>query len=312
MRLLTACGLLAVLAACEASINAGPTAVNSVDAAPVQLPDATAPPVVDAPLDGAPSGAWSAPAKVPPAATSLPEDDVTMSRDTLELIFAVDPGAGTGKDLYSVTRASTTSDWTTTPTKLSFDSSTTSDESPRLSADGKTLYFASGRDSSNGTLDIFAVDRALVGSTMTYGTPHALTDGTNSTLTDKWYMQCGTDHYVVVRNNTNGVGDLFEGTVGSAPAPIDALNTAQNETSPFITDDCLTIYFSSARVSPTRIFTATRTAIDAPWQNVAPVLDFNALGGNQEDPWLSPDGHTFAFATDVAGGANKDIYISTR
>ena len=315
MRHLTACGLLALLSACEASIDAGPPAAVGIDAAPVQVPDdaTIVPPAPDAPEapDAAPFGAWSAPVAVAPAATSLSEDDVTMSRDTLELIFAVDPGTGTGKDLYSVTRASTNGDFSPTPTKLSFDGAT-SDEAPRLSADGRTLYFASGRDSGNGTLDIFAVDRVLVGSTMTYGTAQQLTTGVNSALTEKWYMTCGTDHFVVVRNNKSGVGDLFEGTVGSEPLPIDALNTAQNETAPFITDDCLTFYFASGRVSPSRIFTATRTSLDAPWQNVAPMLDFDALGGNQEDPWLSPDGHTFAFASDAAGKGNKDVYLSTR
>jgi hypothetical protein len=38
------------------------------------------------------------------------------------------------------------------------------------------------------------------------------------------------------------------------------------------------------------------------------VLDFPIAGTSdgQEDPWLSPDGRTFAFAR------NKDIYLSTR
>lgn len=36
------------------------------------------------------------------------------------------------------------------------------------------------------------------------------------------------------------------------------------------------------------------------------IFAVEALGGNQEDPWLSPDGRTFAFASD------KDIFLSTR
>jgi Tol biopolymer transport system component len=312
MRHLTACGVLALLAACEARINAPPVdGAAGADAIAVDpAADAMIPtPAPDAP-DAAPQfGPWSTPAKVAPASTTLAEDDVTMSEDALEMIFAID--SSTGKDLYAVSRASTTTDWKPTPTKLSFDSATASDESPRLSADGKTLFFASGRDSGNGTLDIFAVDRALAGSTTTWGTPHQVAR-VNTAATDKWYMRCGADHYVVVRTDASGAGDLYEGTVGSAPVAIAALNAADNDTAPFITDDCLTIYFASARVAPMRIFSATRTAIDAPWQSPVVMHDFDALGGNQEDPWISADGHTFAFATDVAGKGNKDIYLSTR
>jgi len=50
--------------------------------------------------------------------------------------------------------------------------------------------------------------------------------------------------------------------------------------------------------------------VTSPWAPPTPITDFKMLGGSQEDPWLSPDGHTFVFVSDVAG--TKDVYISTR
>lgn len=317
MRHLTAWGLLAALTACEAHINAGPPAEPAPDAAQAGTSPIDAPVVVSPAPDAFQLPPWSLAVKVAPAATAAIEDDDTLSVDTLELIFAVDPGTGTGKDLYSVARASTSDDWKAVPTKLAFDSSTASDESPRLTLDGKTLFFASGRASNNGTLDIFQVDRPVAGSATTWGTPHALSGVNTTTLTEKWYMRCHpagatVEHFVVVQNNASGVGDLFEGDVGSAPIAIDALNSTANDTSAFITDDCLTIYFASTRTTPMRLFTSQRVAVDAPWDPPVAMHDFDSIGGNQEDPWISPDGRTFAFASDAAGKGNKDIYLSTR
>ena len=58
------------------------------------------------------------------------------------------------------------------------------------------------------------------------------------------------------------------------------------------------------------IFVSHRLSVTAPWDLPIPVDDFPATGGNQEDPWLSADKRTFAFASDAAG--TKDIYLSTR
>ena len=65
-------------------------------------------------------------------------------------------------------------------------------------------------------------------------------------------------------------------------------------------------------MKPERIFVSHRASVDAPWQPPVRVDDFKIAAGNgaQEDPWLSADGHTFAFASDAAG--TKDIYLSTR
>jgi hypothetical protein len=303
-------GLLFLLTACDARISGAPGDVVQQDAAISR--DAASKP----PIDAAMLGPWSAPAAIPQAATVAAEDDVTLSSNALEMLFAIDNANGTGKDLFYAARTSLTAPWSAAM-PVPFNSALASDETPRLSADDLTLYFASGRGGS-GNLDIYTVKRTGPGNT-TWGTPGPINQVNTTSLTEKWFMPCGTDRYVMVQSTGNGDTDLVEGTLGGPRAtPITLLNSPQSETGTFVSPDCLTIYFASSRPTqaqtpgPTQIFTSHRLSLTAPWATPSPVLDFPIAGGNgnQEDPWLSSDGHTFAFASDAAG--TKDIYISTR
>jgi Tol biopolymer transport system component len=195
--------------------------------------------------------------------------------------------------------------------KLPFNSDA-SDETPRLSADDKTLYFATGRD-DNGTLDIYKVSRPAAGSTA-WGTPAPVTEVNTTTLSEKWFMPCGTDHYLMAQSEPGVQPDLVEGTLGGPAATvIDELRSPQNDTGVFVTPDCLTVYFASTRSGASRIYRSHRMSIKARWDDPGLVDDFvMTIGGNQEDPWLSPDTRMFVFVSDAAGAGNKDVYVSTR
>lgn len=304
MRCFPAWSLLVLLSACKAQINGAPA--PEVDAAAPGI-DAAAPGIdAPAPTTDAPTvlGAWSMPQKIDVASSGLVEDDVTLSANTLELFFAI-TGAK-GKDLFYATRTSPTGAWTA-PVPLAFNSASQSDETPRLSADDKTLYFASGRG-GNGTLDIYKTTRSAAGST-DWTTPVALDSSVNTpTLNEKWFMLCTADHYVMVQG-----ANLVEGFLGGAgPVQATPLNASGSQTGTLLTPDCLTIYFASSRSRPTRMFHAERARATDAWGAPSEVLDFASLGGDQEDPWISPDQRTFAFARDAVGGSNKDLYLSTR
>jgi Tol biopolymer transport system component len=298
-------------AACGARLSGNPAEVDTPDAAAAAPSDAATPPE-DAPPDALQFGPWSSPAKVGVAATAAAEDDVTLSSNALEMIFAVQ--ATNGKDLYYTSRPTIDGAWTPV-VKLPFDTTAATEETPRFSGDDLTLYFASDPVTS-GNLDIYATKRPAAGSATTWTKPALVptTSGINTAAAEKWFSPCGTDRYALVRANASGVTHLFEGTLsGGAPAPIDSLNSlTANDTGAFLTQDCLTIYFASQRVTPEKIFVSHRASITAPWEPASPVDDFKITGGdgNQEDPWLSPDGHTFALASDAAG--NKDVYLSKR
>ncbi len=252
----------------------------------------------------APLGPWGTPAKHPSASdVGLSEDDGSLRSDGLEMIFSIANAAdGNLKDLYTTSRDSLADAWTPA-TKLSFSVTGASDETPRFSPDGLTLYFASGRAGGAGDLDIYLVTRLTL--TAAWGMP-APVAGPNTIALEKWYTPCGGAYLVIVG------GDIAEGTIGSAPTVSTELSDAlTNETGPFLTPDCLTTYFASPRgAAPTKIYTSTRASTNDPWSTPTVFTEFSAIGGDQEDPWMSPDMRLFSFASNVAG--TKDQYIVTR
>lgn len=291
MRRVPTWSLVVLLAACEARLSDAPS-----DSGPAR----------DAALDAVRFGPWSLPNKVVPAATPANEDDVTLSSDGLEMFFAV--ADANGKDLYYTSRSSPVAPWAAPAMKLPFDTTDFSEETPRLSADDRTLYFASDRG-GNGTLDIYSATRPGRGS-LVWANLRPIDVVNTTTAVEKWFMPCGTDGYVMVQSNKTDT-ELVEGKLGGAdPTPIDELNSTANETGTFLTADCLTIYFASARVTPVMIYTSHRASLTSKWDPPMMVRDFESIGGGQEDPWLSPDARTFAFASDASG--SKDIYITTR
>ena len=297
----TVWGVAAFLAGCGARIDGG--SFNDAASPDVAAP-ADAASQVDAAVDAPPLGPWSMPAKVAPASTTDDEDDVTLSSDALEMIYAV--ATANGKDLYYVSRLSKTSEWAT-PAKLPFDGDTTSEETPRFSADDRTLFFASDR-AGNGTLDIYMASRSPAVPPV-WTDPVPLTTVSTKALVEKWFMPCADNRYVMAQGTPGAGTDLVEGTLdGDAAKPIVELNSPDNDTGPFVTRDCLRIFFASNRSGAARIYTSQRRAVTDPWDRPTVVRDFAIAGSidNEEDPWLSPDGRTFAFA-----GA-KDIYLSTR
>jgi hypothetical protein len=289
-------GLTLVLCACKASIGDGP-------ADDAGLGDAIDASTIDAPPDALVLGAWGPPAKVPGASTTAIEDDGSLSSTTLELVFAiVDAADANRKDLYIQTRPSPTGTWTT-PQKLPFSLTGSSEETPRFTGDDLTLFFASDRAGGAGGLDIYKVTRATIGGA--WSTP-ALVPGVNTAANEKWLAPCGGSRYLLVVG-----GDLAEGTLGGgAPTIVAPLSSTANEIGAFLTQDCLTAYFASAVSGTLQLYTSTRTAVTAAWPSPAAVTDFTALGGAQEDPWVSPDNRTFALVSNISG--SKDVYLSTR
>jgi WD40 repeat protein len=294
---------VALLGACQAKVQTNPNGGEDGGTDSASTGDDAAP-------DSVVLGAWGTPEKITPAATAGQEDDGTLSSNGLELVFALVETADLNrKHLYYASRAQLT-DGFGPITRLPFDLTGTTEQTPRFSADDKILYFASDRAPTLGGLDIWQVDHVAPGAANF--TNARTVPGVSTASTDKWFMPCGTQGLYVVATN----GHLAEGKLGAGPAvQIPALASAvagQAETGTFLTQDCLTIYFASNRVAPMRMFTATRSTVTDPWPAPTQVNDFNILGGNQQDPWISPDNRIFVFASDAAGVGNNDEYISTR
>ena len=259
---------------------------------------------VDTAADAAPLGPWGTPMMVPGASGAGDQDDGTLSSSGLELVFSiVNVADANRKDLYLATRGSTAVAFGL-PNKLPFSVIGSSEETPRFSADDKTLYFASDRAGGAGGLDIYKATRATIGGP--WGAP-ALVAGPNTAINEKWFMPCAMNNdYLVVAGP-----DLAAGTLGGAPPTVVAeLSSPQPDTSAFLTADCLTTYFASSRGGTFMLYTSHRASLAAIWQAPTAVVDFAGIGGAQEDPWMSLDSRIFVFVSNIGG--TKDVYITTR
>jgi hypothetical protein len=248
-------------------------------------------------------GAWGPAMPITGAASTVNnEDDATLSSTALEIIYAVaTPTAN--KDLYVMTRASR-SDAFGAPTALPATINTTgTEESPRLSADDLTLYF--GRDG-----DIYKTTRATVSST--WGTPAVVTGSGNTASYEKWLAVCGTNEFMVSRDNGATGQDLFEGTLGAAGTAVAELDSAKSEISTFLSPDCLTVYFASNRGTQTAIYMSTRATMASAWGAPTAVATPFDAGTDNEDAWISTDQRIFVWASVRNGATTKDLYISTR
>lgn len=276
----------AVWLSCSARFSGIPDSNTAPDAPPV---DNAAP---DAGL-----GAWGPAMPVMGAATTQSEDDVTLSSSANELIFSLAISA-TDKDLYVMKRSSTSAPFGAR-VELTTLNTVGIEGTPRLSADDLTLYF--GRDG--------AIHKSTrTSKTAAWGAPTAVA---GIPTPARWYSPCGTTRFMVVVTTTNS--DLYEGTVGGTPTPVAELNTDKTETSPFLSPDCLTLYFASSRSGVVKIYKSTRASISGPW-SIPELLPspINDSVGLDEDPWISADQRLFVWASKRNASTTFDLYMSTR
>ena len=262
----------------------------------------------DGPPDALP--AWSMPQAVTGAAAMGQNiDDDTLSSTQTEMYFAIVDATLGVKQLWMMSRANAAAAWGT-PAKLdtTFNVGGTTppqEESPRLSPDDKTIYFGRGGD-------IYYATRTAVGAPWT--TPQILSSVSTGNY-EKWFALCDSNYYMVARDSgANTPTHLYVGQIGSGDTLASELaGTTGNDISSFLTADCLTTYFASSRSGQTQIYTATRTSPTASFTSPTLVTDFGTAPDN-EDPWLSPDGLAFYFASERFGGTNtnKGVYGSTR
>ena len=285
---------IALTGACEARLGVDNGATDAGSDGPLFSTDG---PVPDAPL-----GNFGAPQPITVAATAAQEDDGTLSHDGLELVFAV--ATAGQKDLFYASRPDLQSAFGPA-TKLPFSLPATSEETPRFSDDDLTLFFA--KTVGAGNLDIHRVTRPNTGPAAPWGTP-SVVQGVNGAVVDKWFMPCDGNRYLIIIG-----ADIAEGVLGAGlPTIVAELSSADSETGPFVTKDCLSVTFASTRSdgATNLLYTSSRTAVDQPWS--PPVLfdTFAALGGGQQDPFVSDDNRTFVLVSNISG--TNDLYISTR
>lgn len=105
-------------------------------------------------------GVFHAPAVVSALSTSANDLRPNLSRDGLEVFFDSNRSGGLGGlDLWTSTRSSTSSAWSTPVNLGSAVNSSANDLRPTLSWDGRTLYFGSVRAGGEGSQDLYVTTR---------------------------------------------------------------------------------------------------------------------------------------------------------
>ena len=286
----------------DEDLGGGIDGAPGTDGAPLP-PDAV-------PIDGPNElGPWTAVATIPALATgTLGEDDLAVRFDELELIFAGKASA-VSKALYVSTRATITDAWSapTLLTAINDASTATSDQTPRYTPDGLTLYIGSSRTGTAGSDDVWVSTRATLGGA--WSTPTRVSN-VQSVNSDRWYGTClaGT-RFAMISNRGGASLDLYEGAVGAVPELIDDLSTAQDDLSPLISEDCLEMYFASDSSGDYELYRASRAAVGPAWINQG-VVTGTSTTSDEQDPWLSADGHRLYFASNRDG--EYDVYLATR
>jgi Tol biopolymer transport system component len=258
-------------------------------------------------IDATPLGPWGNPSKLGVGAAGTFEDDPTLSADELELYFSLFDMT-TQKDLQRAVRDTTGDPWGPVSPVITLDT-VYSDGTPRLSADGRTLYFASDRPGGLGVDDIWASIRAS--ATAPWQTPANVT-AINSAGNDRTATPCaGGGEFALASDRGGATSDLYE-AVGALVTPIVELGSdADQELGPFITEDCRTLYFSSNRAGTYDLYVATRDSAGDPYGAVERIGELSTDTDDEMDPWVSPDGHHIVFSS-VPPGGDSDLMESFR
>lgn len=250
--------------------------------------------------------AWSQPTPLE-FATAAVEEDPTMSQNGLELYFARRT-EGDDYDIVRYDRVTTSTPWIL-ETTLSFNSTVT-DWTPKLSFDDRTLYLASDR---GGTMDAMLVTRTAVGGPWGLANELIPSPPLNTASEERGVVPCQSGSRFVFASNRNTSLDLFELEVGGTVTPIPgASDAAYIETSPFLSEDCLTLYFTSTEFGDADIMVMTRASVDTAWSTPQPIPTLSS-GAAEGDPWVSADGRHMILAIDpVPLDGDFDLYESFR
>lgn len=270
---------------------------------------------LDAPPDAAfPTGAFRVPqvvAVLAQGAESADDDDPTLPDDMLEIYFASTRTSrmeGDG-DIWRSTRATLADAWSPPVAVTELNRDNRNDDNPGISGDGLTIWISSNRD---GDLDIYVSTRA--DRSQPWSTPTRVAE--LSPLVENLGAEPARSQ---LRIATYGDSPrrLFEATrtsesaLWSASTPIDSLNQGDNNQSGFFVTD-LELWFASTRPGGAGghdIYRAVRPSVDAPFGTPTSVQGINSEL-RDDDPWLSPDGHTLYFVREVDG--NQKIYVAER
>ena len=258
-----------------------------------------------APADGLPVlGPFGSPTLVSELNASC-EQGITLTADMLEMFWDSNrpPSVG-GGDIWTSTRTSPTATWAV-PTRVPELSSNGDEDTPRVTGDGLTLYFASDMATLDQVNDIYRSTRASRTSTWSAYVRVPELSGSGQEY-GPWVSD--DDRYLVIPTDHGGTDiDLWTSSRASTADPwgplvrLDEVSSTAQEESPWLDASLRILYFARPGVG---IMVATRASPTDPFTPPVPVSELDT--GVEVDEWLSPDLNTIMFVRSC------EIFVATR
>lgn len=252
--------------------------------------------------------------EVPGLSSGGIDEDPSLTGDMLELIFNSDRTGG--GDIYRSTRQSVTDPWGA-PQLVTELSTASLENTPEISLDGLTIWFSSDRNSA-GNQQIWVATRPTRNDP--WSPPQLAAGGVNTAANDVAAFVLPDELVMYLVNNAVAAdsNDIYMATRTSTTAPWSAqmhvveLSAPGFDSDPWVSADGTVIYWSSVRTGQPELWRANRAAQGAtPFEQLEPVTELNT-SLMEDDPWLSPDGHTIYFSRGVDFATQMSIFMATR
>lgn len=231
-------------------------------------------------------------------------DNPTLTEDLLHIYFTSDRDGGPGDaDVWHAVRRRVDEPFDP-PELVAAVSSSEYESSSAISLDGRFLWVGSERDGGQGELDIWVSERMPDG---TFGEPKVLSILSSPEKDIPRPLGLGgTLMPLSSQRDSPGVYRTYfarwSGEAFAPPELIEELVFEEGGTvDAFLTEDGKTLLFTLGMGEDNGdLYMARRPSIDQPFQTPEPLADLNT-SADERDPWLSPDGSRFFFASDRDG-----------
>jgi hypothetical protein len=231
--------------------------------------------------------------------TDSKEDNATLTADALWIYFT----RGGDAEVFRARRSSVDEPFEA-PAPFAPANTDVDAASPAISLDGRTLWVGQEREDDSEDSDIW-VTRQNDDDTWT---PLEIVAALNSPLKDIPRPPAG-GNLVMPLGSQRGGAELdyrtylaarpSETADFGAPVPIPELELGRRVVDGFLTEDLLTLFFSSGEEeNDGDLFYVQRPTLNDPFGAPVALADLNRDDSDERDPWLSPDSTRFFFTSD--------------